>query len=114
MLKRVLIVVAVLVGVAAFVSVVLALEDRRLKSLTAIASGQVSRVVVQIDSETGDASTIVHYAYRVEDQILTDQSTKSDDVSDEFLQGAPVTVCYDPAKPAETEVYTPGATCPPR
>ena len=114
MRKHVFIVVGVLAAVAVMVFVVVTLEDRRLKSLTGSAAGQVARVVVQSDSESGETSTIVHYSYRIGAETLTDQSTKSDDVSDEFLQGAPVTVCYDPGKPAETEVYAPGATCPPR
>lgn len=114
MLKRVLTIGGILAGVAVFVFILLMLEDRRLKTLTATAPGQVARVVIQTDSESGDDTTIVHYAYVVDGQTLTDQSTKSGDVSDDFLQGAPATVCYDPAKPTETEIYAVGAACPPR
>lgn len=114
MLKRVLTVGGVLAGVAVLIFIFMILEDRRLKALTATAPGQVTRVVIQTDSDSGDDTTIVHFTYVVDGQTLSDQSTKGGDVSDEFLQGAPATVCYDPAKPAETEIYRVGASCPPR
>lgn len=113
MLKRILGIVGVLAGVAALVFAITYFEGRRLASLTASAPGQVARVVVQTDSESDD-STIVHFTYAVDGRTLSDQSTKSGDVSDDFPQGAAVTVCYDPAKPTETEVYEVGHACPPR
>ena len=114
MLKRALWVVGILAAVAAVVFAILYFEDQRLAKLTASAPGQVTRVVVQTDSDTDDATTVVHFIYGVNGNTLTDQSTKAGDVSDDFLQGAPVTVCHDPAKPADTEVYQVGQACPPR
>lgn len=114
MLKRILMVVGILAAVAVVVFAIVYFEDQRLAKLTASAPGQVTRVVVQTDSESNDASTVVHFIYGVNGQTLTDQSTKSGDVSDRFLQGAPVTVCHDPAKPTDTEVYQVGQACPPR
>ena len=114
MLKRILTIGAVLAGVAVFIVIVVVLEDRRLARLTGTAPGQVTRVVVQTDSDSDDSSTVVHFTYVVAGRTLGDQSTKGGDVSDDFLQGAAVTVCYDPGKPADTEVYQAGRTCPPR
>lgn len=114
MLKRILWVVGILAGVAVLVLAITFFEGRRLAKLTASAPGQVTRVVVQTDSETDEASTIVHFTFAVNGQTLSDQSTKGGDVSDVFLQGAAITVCHDPAKPADTEVYEVGHPCPPR
>lgn len=114
MLKRILLVVGILAGVAVLVLALGYFEDRRLAKLTASAPGQVTRVVVQTDAESDDASTVVHFTYGVNGQTLSDQSTKGGDVSDDFPQGAPVTVCHDPAKPADTEVYEVGHACPPQ
>ena len=114
MLKRILWIVGILAALAVVVFAIVYFEDQRLSKLTATAPGQVTRVVVQTDSDSNDATTIVHFVYRVGGETLTDQSSKSGDVSNDFLQGAPVTVCHDPAKPAETEVYQPGQACPPR
>ncbi len=114
MLKRILWVVGILAAVALVVFALLYFEDQRLAKLTASAPGQVARVVVQTDSETDDASTVVHFVYGVNGETLADQSTKAGDVSEDFLQGAAVVVCYDPAKPADTEVYQVGQTCPPQ
>lgn len=114
MLKRILMVAGILAGVAAIVMAIAYFEDRRLSKLTATAPGQVTRVVIHTDSESDESSTIVHFVYAVDGETLSDQSTKAGDASDTFLQGAAVTVCYDPAKPAETEVYQPGRACPPR
>lgn len=114
MLKRILWVVGILAAVALVVFALIYFEDQRLAKLTASAPGQVTRVVVRTDSETDDASTVVHFIYRVNEETLADQSTKSGDVSDDFLQGAAVAVCYDPAEPADTEVYQVGQACPPR
>lgn len=113
MLKRILVIVGVLAGVAALVFALIYFEDRRLARLTASAPGQVTRVVVQTDAESDD-STIVHFTYAVDGRTLADQSTKSGDVSDDFPQGAPVTVCHDPASPTETDIYEVGHACPPR
>ncbi|WP_417230259.1 DUF3592 domain-containing protein [Brevundimonas sp.] len=114
MLKRVLTIVGVLAGVAALIFVVVYFEDSRLAKLTATASGQVARVVVQTDTDSDDTTTAVHFTYVVNGETLNDQSTKAGDASDVFLQGAPITVCYDPAKPTETEIYEVGHACPPR
>lgn len=114
MSKRILVVAGVLAGVAVLVFAAVYFEGRRLAKLTASAPGQVTRVVVQTDSESNDSSTVVHFIYAVNGETLSDQSTKTGDVSDDFLQGAPVTVCHDPAKPTETEVYEVGHACPPR
>lgn len=113
-MKRILVVVGVLAGVAALVFAIVYFEDRRLARLTASAPGQVTRVVLQTDSESDAVSTIVHFTYAVDGRTLSDQSTKGGDVSDDFLQGAAVTVCHDPAKPTETEIYQVGHACPPR
>lgn len=113
MLKHGLMAGGVLAGVAAVVALLMVFENRRLERLTAEAPGQVTRVVVQTDAES-DSSTIVHFAYLVGGQTLADQSSKAGDVSEDFLQGQSVVVCYDPEDPAETEVYQPGQTCPPR
>lgn len=114
MLKRALIVASILVGVALFVWIIWVLEDQRLAKLTATAPGRVTQVVLHTDSESNDTTTIVHFTYLVEGRTLADQSSKPGDVSTEFVQGAPATVCYDPAKPADTEIYPTGAACPPR
>ncbi|WP_298744614.1 DUF3592 domain-containing protein [uncultured Brevundimonas sp.] len=113
-MKRILGIVGILAAVAVGIFAMIYFEDRRLEKLTASASGQVTRVVVHTDSESNDASTVVHFTYEVDGRTLEDQSTKAGDVSEEFLQGAAVTVCHDPAKPEDTEVYRPGRACPPR
>lgn len=114
MLKRILIIGAFLGGLAALVFYLVASEEDRLARLTSTTVGQVTEVIVQTDSESDDATTIVRYSYAVGGQVLADQSSKPDDVSRTFPQGAHVTICYDPAEPAETEVYSPVQTCPPR
>lgn len=114
MLKRILVIGGFLGGLAALVFFLVASEDKRLARLTSSTQGQVTEVIVQTDSESDDATTIVHYSYAVAGQALTDQSSMPDDKSEAFPEGALVTICYDPADPRETEVYSTEQACPPR
>ena len=114
MLKNILFAVGALAGVAALIFAISFFDNRRLDRLTAKAPGQITQVVLQTDPESDEMSSEVHFMYAVNGQSLSDQSTMGGDVSGRFPHGAPVVVCYDPAKPAHTEVFKLGQECPPR
>jgi ABC-type glycerol-3-phosphate transport system substrate-binding protein len=95
-------------------------------NLTAETTGQVTRVALDRDTKTvkrktssnktkkttkTSVETEVDYRYTVGGKTFEGYSEKDGDVQRDFQTGAPVTVCYNPANPEESDVFAAGTKC---
>lgn len=114
--KVVLLVVisALVIAVAVFFYV---RRRSQLARLTAEAPAQVVSVSVDTDrTRTNNRSrtrykTRISYRYTVNGTTLSGQSTKTDDVKSSYENSQSVKVCYEPARPENSEIFTADYKC---
>lgn len=95
-------------------------------NLTAEAPGQITGVAIDRDTKTTtkktssnkkkkktttSVETEIDYTYTVEGKSYTGYSEKDGDVQNAFRTGTAVVVCYNPANPEESDVFTSGTKC---
>jgi ABC-type glycerol-3-phosphate transport system substrate-binding protein len=118
MIQKFLAVFAILICAAAFSACG--------SNLTAETTGQVTRVALDRDTKTvkrktssnktkkttkTSVETEVDYRYTVNGKTFEGYSEKDGDVQRDFPGGAPVTVCYNPSNPEESDVFAAGTKC---
>jgi len=96
-------------------------------NLTAEAPGQITSVAIDRDTKTTKKKTSsnktkkktktsieteIEYNYTVEGKSYSGYSEKDGDVQNAFRSGSTVVVCYNPASPEESDVFTAGTKCP--
>jgi hypothetical protein len=111
LIKRVVLIVAIVAGAIALGIYLMQREEDRLARLTAQSPAQVTAVSVRIDQESGEESTVIDYSFAAGGRTLQDQSTQSGNLREPFARGAAVVACYDPADPTESEVFPAGHSC---
>lgn len=94
--------------------------------LTAEAQGQIRSVAIDRDVKTSkkktssnktkkktsvSVETEIEYSYSVNGKTYDGYAEKDGDVQRDFSTGAPVVVCYNPASPEESDVFTAGTKC---
>lgn len=95
-------------------------------NLTAETTGQVKSAVIDRDTKTSKRKTSsnktkkktttsieteIEYSYSVNGTNYNGYSEKDGDVQRNFQSGAPVTVCYNPSNPEESDVFASGTKC---
>lgn len=89
----------------------------QLARLTAEAPAQVLSVSVDTDrTRTNNRSrtrykTRISYRYTVNGTTRDGQTTKTDDVKSSYENGRAVKVCYEPAHPENSEIFTADHKC---
>lgn len=105
---------ALIIGVAAFFYV---RRRNQLAKLTAEAPAQVVSVSLDTDRTRSNNrtrtryTTRVSYRYTVNGRPLTGQTNKSGDVQSSYQNDRPVKVCYEPAHPENSEIFTADYKC---
>jgi predicted small lipoprotein YifL len=94
--------------------------------LTAETPGQIKTVAIDRDRKTStkktssnkkktttktSVETEIEYSYTVNGKNYDGYIEKDGDVSRDFQTGAAVVVCYNPANPEESDVFTSGTKC---
>lgn len=94
--------------------------------LTAEAPGQITSVAIDRDTKTSkkkDSSgktkkkttssveTEIDYTYTVDGKSYSGYIEKDGDVKNSFQTGSTVVVCYNPANPEQSDVFTAGTKC---
>src|SRR5688500_8678355 len=95
-------------------------------NLTAEAPGQITSVAIDRDTKTSkkknssgktkkktstSVETEIDYSYTVGGKSYNGYVEKDGDVKNSFQVGTPVVVCYNPANPEESDVFTSGTKC---
>jgi hypothetical protein len=95
-------------------------------NLTAEAPGQVTSTVLDRDTKTSkkktssnkkkrktttSVETEIDYIYTVDGKNYSGYTEKDGDVQNAFRPGTAVVVCYNPANPEESDVFTSGTKC---
>lgn len=117
MSRRTVLIAVVVAAVLLLAGVFYWLNRRRQARLTAEAPAEVTSVYVERNRRrTGntrrtDTDTKISYRYVVGGRTLEGSYTKDGDQSASFRAGAPAKVCYNPARPEESEVFTPAHVC---
>ncbi len=89
----------------------------QLAKLTAEAPAQVLSVSVDTDRTRSNNrsrtsyKTRISYSYTVNGTRLNGQTSKSGDVKSSYDNGAAVKVCYEPAHPENSEIFTADYMC---
>ena len=100
-------VVAVLVGVGLLLAYFIISEQRRNARLTAQAAGTITKVTFEKDDESSRIDqTVLEYEFAIAGKRLTGSDSLPGDKIADFHEGQPVTLCYDPADPSDTDVMT--------
>lgn len=86
-------------------------DGDRMSRLTAQASAEITRVEFSERSKGRD-TTSAAYRYSVAGRWVEGRGSKYGDWSDRLQAGSPAVVCYDPAKPEDSEWFPVGQTCP--
>jgi hypothetical protein len=86
-------------------------DGDRMGRLTAQAPAEVTAVEVNRGGKGRD-TTSIRYRYAVGGQPLEGRASKYGDWSGRAAAGSRGVVCYDPAKPEESEWFPVGQTCP--
>jgi hypothetical protein len=110
-LKRIAIVAAVIVALMVVGLVIKQDEEERIATLTAGATAEVTAVSVRTDQDSSVDTTVVDYRFVASGETVTGQSTKQGSLRDQFAKGSRVKACYDPADPAQSEVFPAGHAC---
>lgn len=94
--------------------------------LTTGTSGQVTRVSIDRDTKTTRTKTSsgkikkrtkisyeteIHYRYAVGGRSYTGYAEKDGNVRSRFQTGAKVLVCYNPASPEDSDIFSIGSKC---
>jgi hypothetical protein len=95
-------------------------------NLTAEAPGEVTSVAIDRDTKTSrrktssnkkkkktttSVETEIEYTYTVDGKTYSGYSEKDGDVQQSFRIFSPVVVCYNPANPEESDIFTKGTKC---
>ncbi len=107
-------IITLVIALAAFFYV---RRRNQLAKLTAEAPAQVTSVSVDTDrNRTNNRSrtrytTRISYRYTVNGVALSGQTSKSGDVKSSYENGSGVKVCYEPAHPENSEIFTADYKC---
>ncbi|HEV2765429.1 MAG TPA: DUF3592 domain-containing protein [Pyrinomonadaceae bacterium] len=114
---KIVLLIVVFALVAALAVFFFVRRRNQLARLTAEAPAQVVSVSVDTDRSRANNrsrtrhTTRVSYSYTVNGSALTGQTSKSGDVRSSYEQGRPVKVCYEPARPENSEIFTADYKC---
>ena len=116
-LRKLIFVAAILTLLLAVAGFFYVRRRNQLARLTAEAPAQVLSVSVDTDrTRTNNRSrtrykTLISYRYTVNGSALSGQTTKSGDVKSSYENGQSVKVCYEPAHPENSEIFTGDHQC---
>lgn len=112
------------IGVAVILTLIIAIaafffirRRNQLTKLTAEAPAEVTSISVDTDrSRTNNRSrtrhkTRISYRYTVNGSSLNGRTDKTGDVKSSYDTGRPVKVCYEPAHPENSEIFTADYKC---
>lgn len=98
-------VVLVLAGVGALVAYFVVSGEQRRARMTAQASGTITGVEFDQDDESSSLDeTDIRYSFTAGGRETRSQTSRSGDRTKDFVPGTAVTVCYNPNKPAESDI----------
>lgn len=95
-------------------------------NLTAEAPGQIKTVAIDRDQKKSTKKTSsnkkktttktsieteIEYSYTVDGKTFNGYAEKDGDLQRDFQAGAAAVVCYNPANPEESDVFTSGTKC---
>ncbi|HEX8474556.1 MAG TPA: DUF3592 domain-containing protein [Pyrinomonadaceae bacterium] len=110
----VVIILTLVIAIAAFFFI---RRRNQLAKLTAEAPAEVTSISVDTDrSRTNNRAqtrykTRISYRYRVNGSDLSGRTDKTGDVKSSYDRGRAVKVCYEPAHPENSEIFTADYKC---
>jgi hypothetical protein len=111
--KRTILIAGTIAAILCVAAIFFWLTRQRLARLTAEAPASVTSVNLDTGSRKKrfDTDTRISYRYVVGGRTLDGAYTKNGDQRSVFRVGMSAKVCYNPARPEESEVFTPDHRC---